>query len=194
VNVHSVGQDPVKEIDKHLETVLSEIPGSTKLLNFTPETLKAAINSQPFPVVHLATHGIFSSNPKDTYLIAAEDNRIDLNQIREVLRRRVENRPEAIELLVLAACKTAEGDTRATLGIAGVAVQSGARSTLASLVDANSDAMFDLMKTFYQELGKQDSGKVVTKAEALRLAQNKLQQQQDIPLYWAPFVLVGNWQ
>lgn len=195
VTVYSAGKEPVEGINAHLNAIASEVPGSTQLLNFTPETLKAEINSQPFSVVYLATHGEFSSNPRNTYLVAAADKRIDLNQMREVLRGRVETRSEAIELLVLAACQTAKGDTRATLGIAGVSVQSGARSTLASLVSANSSQMFKLMEFFYQELGKQDSDKnIVTKAEALRRAQNNLRQEGLSPILWAPFVLVGNWQ
>ncbi|MEH2332790.1 CHAT domain-containing protein [Nostoc sp.] len=38
-----------------------------------------------------------------------------------------------MELLVLSACKTATGDKRVALGLAGVAVRAGARSTLATL-------------------------------------------------------------
>jgi CHAT domain-containing protein len=78
------------------------------------------------------------------------------------------------------------------LGLAGVAVRSGARSTLATLWQVNDTSTASLMAEFYQELTQQQ----VSKAEALRQAQLKLLQQpkyQD-PYYWAPFVLVGNWQ
>ena len=39
---------------------------------------------------------------------------------------------QPIELLVLSACQTAKGDDRAALGLAGIAIRSGARSTLAT--------------------------------------------------------------
>jgi CHAT domain-containing protein len=48
------------------------------------------------------------------------------------------------------------------------------------------------MGEFYKEL---KTGKV-SKAEALRLAQLKLMKEYSnfsAPLYWAPFILVGNW-
>ncbi|NES82628.1 MAG: CHAT domain-containing protein, partial [Moorea sp. SIO2B7] len=97
-----------------------------------------------------------------------------------------------IELLVLSACKTANGDSRAALGLAGVAVQSGARSTVASLWSVNDRSTSVFMKFFYQELA--NTQKPITKAEALRRAQVKLlDNQYKEPYYWAPYVLVGNW-
>ena len=83
------------------------------------------------------------------------------------------------------------GDRRAALGLAGVAVKAGARSTLATLWRVNDEATSQLMKQFYQELASQD----ITKAEALRQAQLRLLQRDRFkkPHYWASFVLVGNW-
>jgi CHAT domain-containing protein len=93
-------------------------------------------------------------------------------------------------LLVLSACQTAKGDKRSALGIAGVAVQAGARSTLASLwlVEAKSTAQ--LMGEFYQGLSHG-----MSKAEALRQAQLNLLSQPKFqhPYFWSPFVLVGSW-
>ncbi|MBD0343444.1 MAG: CHAT domain-containing protein, partial [Coleofasciculus sp. Co-bin14] len=97
-----------------------------------------------------------------------------------------------IELLVLSACQTALGDNRAALGIAGVAVRAGARSTLATLWAVNDEATAALMVRFYQEL----ANSTVTKAEALRRAQQSILKDpryRQHPYYWAPYVLVGNW-
>ncbi|NJK27840.1 MAG: CHAT domain-containing protein [Coleofasciculaceae cyanobacterium SM2_3_26] len=101
------------------------------------------------------------------------------------------NREAPIELLVLSACQTAVGDDRAALGLAGVAVRAGARSTLASLWSVNDEATSLLMTRFYQELADPS----VTKAEALRRAQVSLLQNPETedPFLWAAFVLVGNW-
>ncbi|NJN62245.1 MAG: CHAT domain-containing protein, partial [Coleofasciculaceae cyanobacterium RL_1_1] len=98
----------------------------------------------------------------------------------------------AIELLVLSACQTAIGDKLAILGMAGFAVQSGARATIASLWGVNDDATARQMTFFYEALARSE----VSKAEALRQAQLKtidLGGDYAKPFYWAPFVLIGNW-
>jgi CHAT domain-containing protein len=94
----------------------------------------------------------------------------------------------------LSACNTAEGDERAILGLAGVAVRAGARSTLATLWGANDEATAKLMSTFYDTLAANSD---ISKAKALRSAQLSLLEtpnsQYNHPYYWAPFVLIGNW-
>lgn len=96
-----------------------------------------------------------------------------------------------LELLILSACQTAAGDNRAVLGLAGVAVRSGARSTLGTLWSVEDESTVELMNKFYSELSQPG----VTKAEALRQAQLLLLRSPNYryPYYWAPFVLVGNW-
>lgn len=158
---------------------------------FTLDSLSAKINQQPFSVVHLATHGQFSSDPKETY-IRAWDERIDVNQLKNLLQTREAARPEAVDLLVLSACDTASGDKRATLGLAGVAVRAGARSTLASLWQVGDDSTAQLMTKFYQKLSS-SAPSPITKAQALQSAQLELLHKYKSPFYWTPYVLVGNW-
>ena len=157
--------------------------------SFTRRSLQTQLNSTASPIVHLATHGQFSSNSDDTFILTW-DGRINVKQLDQLLRAR-EGNLTSIELLVLSACQTATGDKRAALGMAGVAVRSGARSTLASLWSVSDLSTASLMIAFYHELGKPG----VTKAEALRRAQVTLLHQDDYtsPYYWAPFVLLGNW-
>ena len=165
---------------------------TTSLLDqqFTRQALEKEVNSIPFNIVHLATHGQFSSRADNTFILAA-DGPINVTQFDSLLRSRHETKPQAVELLFLSACETAAGDNRATLGLAGAAVRAGARSTLASLwqIDDESTALF--VGTFYQEL---KSGKM-TKAEALRYAQMKLLQHPNYnaPSFWSAYVLIGNW-
>jgi CHAT domain-containing protein len=106
------------------------------------------------------------------------------------LRNRAQSESSSLELLVLSACQTAKGDRRSALGIAGVAAQAGARSTIATLwlVDAASTAQ--LMGEFYSGL---KNG--LTKAEALRQAQLILlsNPKSRHPYYWSSFILVGGW-
>ena len=168
-----------------------QLPGEL-LLNqdFTTPAVQNDIDANPFPIVHLATHGQFSSNLEDTFILTWDD-RLNINQLSNLLQAREETGRGAIELLVLSACQTATGDKRAALGLAGVAVKAGARSTLATLWVVDDQATADLMIQFYQEL----ANPTISKAEALRRAQVKLLKNPQFqhPIYWAPFVLVGNW-
>ncbi|OUL34818.1 hypothetical protein BV372_13105 [Nostoc sp. T09] len=162
------------------------------LLNqkFTRDSLKIALDNQPFPIVHLATHGQFSSNPKETFLLTWSD-RISILDFDRLFQKRRLGILEPIELLVMSACQTAAGDNRATLGLAGFALRSGAKSTIASLWSVNDESTSNLMKEFYQQL----SNPKLSKAEALRQAQLKIKANPayEHPYFWAAFVLVGNW-
>ncbi|MBV6628292.1 MAG: CHAT domain-containing protein [Rivularia sp. (in: Bacteria)] len=185
------GFTPLPGVKTEINQIKSEI-SSQVLFNqeFTTKAIEKQIGNTPFPVVHLATHGQFSSSAKDTFVLTW-DNRVNVKQLGELLQKRDTNSNNPIELLVLSACQTAQGDKRAALGLAGVAVRSGARSTLASLwaVDDNSTSAF--MVEFYKQLAKSN----ISKAQALRQAQISLIKQKGFkhPFYWAPFVLVGNW-
>lgn len=168
-----------------------------KLLNesFTEANFKAIFQEVQFPIVHFGTHGEFSSNAEDTFILTWDD-RINANELDNLLHLE-ESQGAIIELLILSACQTAVGDKRAALGLAGVAVRAGARSTLASLWYVSDEATAELMSTFYQELLKQDLnlGRHQTKAGALSAAQRAMIQNPKFshPYYWAAFVLVGNW-
>ncbi|MEH2468019.1 CHAT domain-containing protein [Nostoc sp.] len=167
------------------------------LLNekFTRPNVQKQIEEVPFSIVHLATHGEFSSKAKDTFLLTWED-RINVKDLDRWLKgassKLSKNAPrQPIELLVLSACQTAKGDSRAALGLAGVAIRSGASSTLATLWSVQDKSTADLIAEFYRLLTQ----KAVSKAEALRQAQLSLlnSPQYKHPYYWSPFVLVGNW-
>lgn len=188
---------PLPEVPEELaliDSTLAQGKGQVKQLldqDFTQLQLAASINNNPFNVLHLATHGQFSSRAEDTFVLAA-DGPINVNQFDDLLRQRETRQDNPIELLVLSACQTAVGDDRATLGLAGVAVRAGARSTLASLWNIGDRSTSILIGEFYRELAQGN----VTKAEALRRAQVTLLRDYPNyarPTYWAPYVLVGNW-
>ncbi|MBD2729109.1 CHAT domain-containing protein [Nostoc sp. FACHB-892] len=187
----SSGFSALPNVKLELEQIRSQVPSSI-LLNqeFTSEALQNRINSLPFPIVHLATHGQFSSKAEETFIVAW-DERIYVEKLNDLVRTLEQNRPEAIELLILSACQTAAGDKQAALGIAGVAFQAGARSTIASLWNLDDESTAVLMSQFYQELGNKN----LTKAEVLRHAQLALLQNPKYkrPRFWAPYVLLGNW-
>jgi CHAT domain-containing protein len=180
---------------QHVETELAQIPSqilAEQRLNqdFTEREFETLVGPRAAKVVHLASHGQFSSVPEETFVLAW-DKRLGIDDFALVLQQRTQQRPEAIELLILSACETAAGDTRATLGLAGIAIQSGARSTLASLWTINDRSTAILMKHFYQRLATPG----ISKAEALRQAQVQLMQTPgySFPRFWASYILIGHW-
>ena len=193
VSESNEGFSPLPGVTTEVRDISQAFP-SQLLLNqeFTSANFKEQLRQAPFPLIHLATHGQFSSDPEETFIVTWGD-RIKVRDFENILQAREESiDAEPIELLVLSACQTAEGDKRAALGIAGIAVRSGARSTLATLWAVEDRSTVELMEQFYARLATTDSG---TKAKALREAQIALMRSEryNHPYYWAPFVLVGNW-
>jgi CHAT domain-containing protein/tetratricopeptide (TPR) repeat protein len=201
---------PLDNVLQEVEDIRQSLPQSQVLLDkdFTTDKFRASVRASAAPIVHIASHGQFSSNPDETFILTASEQPVDVNVLQNLLQTRSQSQPNPIELLVLSACETAQGDQRAALGLAGIAVRAGAFGTLASLwsVDDTSTAL--LMKQFYSELSRTDVR--LSKVEALRQAQLKLlhdnaptdranSEDNDVPspfihpYFWAPFVLVGNW-
>ncbi|MBD2441185.1 CHAT domain-containing protein [Nostoc sp. FACHB-110] len=178
-------------VEVEIANVQQGINSSKVLLNeeFLSPALDKELTTDNFPIVHLTTHAQFSSIANQT-MIFAWDKPITISEFNNLLKEKTQFTKEGIELLVLSACQTAKGNKRSALGMAGVAVQAGARSTIATLwqVDADSSAL--LMKEFYQRL-KDGS----TKVEALRQAQLQLLSKPEYqhPAHWAAFVLIGGW-
>lgn len=186
------GFSALPAVEDEVNQIAAKISSSILLnQNFTLENLRAKIDKVAFGIVHIATHGQFSSKAQDTFLVAW-DSRINVKDLNDLLRERDQKIASPIELLVLSACQTATGDKKATLGLAGFAVRSGARSTLATLWQVNDESTAELMVGFYRQL-IQNPG--ISKAKALQIAQIELskQSQYQHPFYWASFVLVGNW-
>jgi CHAT domain-containing protein len=186
------GFSALPAVKSEINQISLEIP-SQVLLNqdFSEVNLQKQIRENSFPVIHLATHGQFSSNPEETFILTWNE-KINVRDFEKLLSSsNGQNDSRRVELLVLSACQTAAGDSRAALGLAGVAVRSGASSTLATLWSVRDDSTATLMAEFYRELAQPN----ITKAEALRLGQLALlkQSRYEHPFYWAPFVLVGNW-
>ena len=137
----------------------------------------------------IASHGVFGSNAENSFLMSYDDL-LHIDDL-EMLLKSDKFEKEPIELLTLSACQTAEGDDRAPLGFAGVALKSHARSAMGTLWPISDEAAFNLMTHFYRNLTE----KKMTKVKALQQAQLVLLKETDMknPFYWSPFILVGNW-
>ena len=183
---------PLDKVPLELAQISSKMPSVVLLdQDFTKQALQEKIATSSFSIVHLATHGQFSSKAEETFILTWED-RININELEQILRTTRRRGRDSLELLVLSACQTAAGDNRATLGLAGIAIQSGASSTLATLWPVSDEATVELMSQFYSALA--DS--TITKAEALRQAQQTLIKQPKFqhPFFWASYTMIGNWK
>lgn len=178
------------EAEQEIETIQRIIPNTYPLLNEKANRLEIEdkLASISPSVLHFTSHGKFSSNPDETYIVIYE-NVLKSHELDNLLQSSP-NYADGIDLLTLAACQSANGDNRAVLGLAGVAVNANARSTLASLWNIKDEVMLTFMESFYQEF----SDPTVTKAEALHHAQQTIRKSPDeAPYFWAPFTLIGAW-
>lgn len=168
-------QKPLPAVPLELSSVLWELQSNRESrsqwqgeshLNqeFTLSNLRGLVETESPTVVHLATHAVFRPGEPDNSYIQLWDTRLQLNKIREIDWGSL-----PVELLVLSACRTAIGDDEAELGFAGLALESGAKSVLASLWNVSDAGTLALMNEFYRQLGTTS-----TKAEALRQAQLRM--------------------
>ena len=181
-----------------IEKLTAELDEISQLTNTPPplideefqrETLQAKLSEGEYSAIHIKTHGLFSSDPEETFIVAYEEL-IRGQELGELIQTASLQGNTPVELLVLSSCSTATGDNRAVLGLAGIAVRSGAHSAVSTLWEARDTPNTELMIQFYKEL--QQPG--ASRAQALRKAQLSLiEQGYRQPHIWATYVLVGNW-
>ncbi|QFS50094.1 CHAT domain-containing protein [Nostoc sphaeroides] len=201
--------EPLTQVKSELKAITTSLPKSKGLLDqdFTPERLQQELEKNTYPIIHLATHGKFGIDDRETFLVTGKkvavnrqkslpseiyNETLTLNDLYQLINTS-HGQKKPIELLTLTACETAIGSDRETLGLAGIAIQAGSQSAIASLWKVDDAATAQLIAKFYQSW---HSG--MSKAKALQKAQiawlQKHQQQlESHPGYWAPFILIGNW-
>lgn len=157
--------------------------------DFTRARVESELQSGNYSIVHLATHGQFRGSYDDSFLLTYDD-RLMINDLGRSIQSRAVNR-EPLELLVLSACETAAGDDRAALGLAGIALKSGARSALATLWEVDDQSATEIVQEFYNSLSQGTH----SRARSLQRAQLQLihSGSNPHPSHWAPFLLIGNW-
>jgi CHAT domain-containing protein len=184
------GFPPLPAVAVELEG-LRTMFGTAPLVNrdFQISALEKQLKDERYSIVHIASHGEFASDVRKTFLLAF-DGKLTMDRLDQLVGL-FRYRETPLELLTLSACDTAEGDDRAAMGLAGIAVKAGARSALASLWNINDDASADLVTEFYR--GLQDPG--VSRAVALQRAQLKLlgDPRYEHPGFWSAYLLINNW-
>ena len=177
-------------VEEEIRTVADKEKSRT-LLNdqFTATALKSGIETGNYGKVHIASHGYFGKNAKDSFIMAYDQN-MTLLDIKDTLE--AENlKGKPIDLLTLSACKTAEGDDSMLLGFSGLAVKSNVLTAVGSLWSINDEATMEFMRVFYDGLAKS-----LNKAQAIREAQISMIKTKKFrhPFFWSPFILIGDWQ
>jgi len=135
--------------------------------------------------VHLATHAKYNFlNPLASSISLSDGNMF----ADDILRMEMKS-----ELLIASACETGKGEVQVAdeiIGLAHVLLMAGTKSVVASLWRiSDSEPTVRFMETFYNSL---QNGK--SKAQALRDAMTKTYEQWPHSYYWAPFILMGDWQ
>lgn len=180
------------------------------------ELLKSPLGSYQF--IHFATHGLLGGDipyvlePALVLTLPGNDNLDDgFLKMSEVLDMQLN-----ADAVVLSACNTAMGKEIAGEGVIGLSrafMLAGAKSVIVSLWSVESNSTATLMKSFYSYL---KSGK--SKEESLRLSREELKKQgvasnadfnrglavvsrkhlaqaeTSHPFFWAPFILIGEWE
>ena len=211
--------DELKGIFRERDTGPGVVPGSVLLdEKFTRQQFENGLKTGP-PLVHIATHFKLTSGSEErSFLLLGDGSELTLQDIDEST-----NLFEGVELLTLSACNTAMGDPGATGdggseldGFAAIAQLRGAEALIASLWPVSDASTRLLMEEFYRAREQKPDG--MTKAAALRRAQQALLSgtltdaappggqcgqgrageptapSYAHPYYWAPFILIGNWQ
>jgi filamentous hemagglutinin family protein len=207
-------QPSLPAVPVELDVITQQLWKGKAFLNeaFTLNNLTS--QRQPYQIIHLATHADFQAGDSSNSYIQLWDTQLKMNQLRQMGWYQ----PPQVELLVLSACRTAVGDVDTELGFAGLAVQAGVKSALASLWFVSDGGTLVLMSEFYRQLSQPD---VTIKVEALRRAQiamlrgelrlesgqlrgpglrgviavpPEVAEDQDFshPYYWAAFTMIGS--
>ncbi|MDR7898484.1 CHAT domain-containing protein [Thermosynechococcus sp. JY1334] len=175
---------PLPAVPQELSAIQQLWGGSTFLnRDFTVANLTQQRQQGNYSIVHLATHALFRpGQAQESFIQLWGSETVTLQNLPQL---NLEQPP--LELLVLSTCQTALGDDRAELGSAGLALQSGAKSAVASLWQVSDAGTLELMEHFYSHLHH-----TASKVAALQKAQLHLLRYSrfQAPYFWAGFTLV----
>jgi CHAT domain-containing protein len=166
-------KQPLPAVPLELSAIAQQWPGQSFINeDFTIVNLQSQLLQQGYSIIHLATHAEFLPGTPDNSYIQFWDTQLGLKQMRSLKWGDLKKNNLPLELLVLSACRTAIGNKDVELGFSGLALQSGAKSALASLWYVSDAGTLALMTEFYQNLKvSKPKDPPIIKAEALRRSQ-----------------------
>ena len=181
---------------------------------FTPALFKANM-SHGYHVGHVATHYKFKPGTEtDSFLLMGDGSHLTLATL-----RKDKYNFKSIDLLTLSACETAVSDVssdgREIEGLATLVQRQGAKAVMATLWPVADCSTGQFMQRFYQHRSTGMSKAAALRESQIEFIQNKippmavkpkqmdkgcqpvgakLARNYQHPYYWAPFILMGNWQ
>ena len=146
-----------------------------------------------YRMLHFATHGLLDTErPQFTGLVLAPAGEADgFLRVGEVFNLRLGS-----PLVILSACETGLGREKRGEGVIGLTrafMYAGAPVVGVTLWSVADKSTAELMPAFYQRLLAEQAASAPA---ALRAAQLQMiaAKRYSAPYYWAPFVIVGDWQ
>lgn len=188
-------------VKKEIDVVKNLFPNHSDLIdeNFIPQNFQQKLQQTTYPIIHIASHAQFGIIPEDTFIVTGKNKKITISQLENSLQN-LKNPSDSIEILALTACQTALGDDRSSLGLAGVALQVGVKSAVASLWNVQDNSTSKLVEEFYKNYrdGEMSIAEALQKAQIKMINAKKLPSEgidikYDNPSYWAPMIVIGNW-
>jgi len=205
------GFPPLENVGREIRLIVKEGSDGEGLLDghrwldqdFDRLGLRLALNSRS-PIVHLATHFALGPDQSSSRLLLGDGSAMSLSELQAGLRSKLYN-VTRVQLLVLSACQTGLGNGQELESLAAILEKQSVRSIIATLWPVKDVSTSQLMYRFYDYL---KSG--VPRGEALRRSQldllkgvsvlhsnetaSRRNQYFSRPLYWAPFILMGQWK
>jgi CHAT domain-containing protein len=177
-----------------LHHVNEEVQGVAALYGARPLLGKDATESAlraragEYDILHIAAHGQLDPlNPLFSHIVLSSDKGNDgLLEVRDVYRLNLAR----TSMVVLSACNTQLGAQKRGDDIVALNrafIYAGAPTVISSLWTVDDDATGELMLSFYRHLRRG-----MSKADALRAAQQETRAHHPHPYYWAGFVLAGD--
>ncbi len=192
-NVHS-GRE-VNMIGRLLQAPEANVRTGLKALEADIKKASASGELARCRYIHFATHGILGSGDGKPpalvlSLVGNDDLRDEFGRNDGFLRLdEVTGLKLNADLVVLSACRSGQGQLRNGEGVSGLArafLYAGSRGVVCSLWSVADAETADLMTDMYTRL---QAGKLA--ADALREARLEMLKAGKPPIYWAPFILIG---
>ena len=175
-----------------VKNVSSMFETNTILLNkdYTRANVRRVLDDERITHLHIATHGVFDTDPDESFL-SAYDEPILLPKLKALLDTKGDDSKDGYDLITLSACQSSLGNEKALLGLAGVGLQAGASTVVATLWYVDDEATAKMINTFYKSLENKES-----RGRSLQLAQKNLINTKRYwhPTYWSPFIMIGDWR
>ena len=153
--------------------------------------VEESLAQTPYSVVHIASHGEFAGDPENSFLLTY-NGRLDMDELEQLIKLS-RFRDEPVELLTLSACRTAAGDDRAALGLAGDRDQGRRARGARDLVVHQRRGVRRCWSASSTASSPRRRGRARRRRCGRRSSLIKADPRYRHPAYWSPFLIIGNW-